>query len=386
LSAEFDLICACCRWPDDEDRRRRIADAAQSGIDWSRVEALAEAHRVEGLVASGVASLRSGPGKAVLQRFEQMGQRVKARALQDVAETLRLSAALDRQSIRHCILKGAPVGVRAYGTPLLKRSWDIDILVAREDAVKASALVVELGYRPHHPPRPFTNAEFRRWSAVSKEAEFHSDDRAVEVHWGLADHPMLLAGLGIEQATERTPLLGDRSVPTFPDAETLAYLAVHGAAHGWSRLKWLADFAAFLGAQPPARRQLMIDEARRWPVGLALDQALLVSANLLATELGSARQSAEVLRLVELATTSIRRRGQVRDFDSDPLACRAITKGRWRLMPGLRYRAGFARIVMRGSEDRTHFPLAASLGWAYWLMRPFTGIYRVAIRWIRRSS
>lgn len=386
MSAEFDLVCACCRWPDDEERRRRIAEAAEGGIDWARVEALAEAHRVEGLVANGVASLRAVAVEEVLERFERIAQRVKVRALQDVAETLRVSASLERASIRHCVLKGAPVGVRAYGTPLLKRSWDIDILVARDDAVKASALVVELGYRPPHAARPFTQAEFERWSSVSKEAEFHSADRAVEIHWGLADHPMLLAGLGIEQASERTQLLGDRSVPTFPDAETLAYLAVHGAAHGWSRLKWLADFAAFLGARAHGQRQPLIEEARRWPVGLALDQALLLSRDLFGTELGSARESAETLRLVGLANSVIRRRGDVRDFDSDPLACRAISQSRWRLMPGLRYRAGCAAIAMRGSEDRRQFPLAASFGWLYWLMRPFTGISRAVIRRARRAS
>ena len=384
MSAEFDLVCACCRWPDDEERRRRIADVAQGHVDWGRVEALAEAHRVEGLVASGVANLRSGPGHPVAQRFEQMGRRVKARALHDVAETLRLSAALDRASVRHRILKGAPLGVRAYGTPALKQSWDIDVLVARDDAVKAAALVVELGYRPHLPPRPFTQVEFRRWSAVSKEAEFHAAERGIEIHWGLTDHPMLLAGLGLDQASERTPLLGDRAVPTFGDAATLAYLAVHGASHAWSRLKWLADFAAFLNARAPDARLRLIDDAGRWATGLALEQALLLSTKLLRAELGPRHHGAEARRLAGFATTAIQRRGEVRDFDSDPIARRAIARSRWVMMSGLRYRLGVAQIAMRGSEDRRHFALPLWLGWAYWPIRPFTATLRLMNRWLAR--
>mgnify|MGYP006155727539 CR=1 FL=1 len=38
--------------------------------------------------------------------------------------------------------------------------------------------------------------------------------------------------------------------------ELVVYLAAHGTNHGWSRLKWLADFAAFLAAQPPAVRRV----------------------------------------------------------------------------------------------------------------------------------
>lgn len=386
MSAEFAFVCACCRWPDDEERRSRLAKAASAGVEWDRVEALAAAHRVEGLVANGVAALDAGPSQAVAARFERIGQRVKARALQDVAETLRVSGALVRESIRHCILKGAPLGVGAYGTPLLKQSWDIDVLVAAEDAVRAAAVIVELGYPPFRPARPFTRAEFRRWSAVSKEAEFHSADGAVELHWGLADHPMLLAGLGLDDATGQTALLGDRSVPTLGGGATLAYLAVHGASHGWSRLKWLADFAAFLEAHDSDSRERLVEEANRWAVGLAVEQALRLSSALFGSEVGSAAPSPQVERLVRFATAAIRRRGEVADFDSDPVAGRAIARNRRGVMPSLRYRLRYAWIAVRGSQDRLQFPLPHWLGWAYWLIRPFSTPARMIARRVRRTA
>jgi hypothetical protein len=347
--------------------------------DWRAVLALADKHRVEGLVANAMISVAELPA-FVAAEARRTADEVKGRALGDVAETLRVSDALQSRGIGHAILKGAPLGVRAFGSPLLKQSWDIDVFVDTHSAVAGAAALADVGYTAHVPARPFTPAEFRRWSTVSKEAEFRSaSGRTVELHWSLSDHPMLLRGLNAGAVTEEVELFAGQCVPTLGDAANIAYLAVHGAFHGWSRLKWLADFAAFVGSHPGERQEQLIAEARDWNVGLALDQALALANEVLSAGLRSApRANAQIL--IRLAKTTIERRGEAQEFDRDRRASDAISQIKRRLHPGTRYRLMLLYRRLRGTEDRRQFPLPNGLTWAYWLLRPFGGSWRVLQR------
>jgi hypothetical protein len=353
--------------------------------DWNAVFALAREHRVEGLVANALVSLAELPAH-VAAEARWTADRVKGRALGDVAESLRVSDALRSREIAHAILKGAPLGVRAFGNPLLKQSWDIDVFVDAHSAVAAAAALADLGYTAYVPARPFTSAEFRRWSAVSKEAEFRSaSGRTVELHWSLSDHPMLLRGVDTGAVTEEVELFGGKCVPTLEDAANIAYLAVHGAFHGWSRLKWLADFGAFVGAHAPERQEQLIAEARNWNVGLALDQALALANDVLGARLSSA-PSTRTQILVQLAKQTIERRGEAQDFDSDSTARKATSEIKRRLHPGARYRLMLLYRQLRGTEDRRQFPLPRGLTWAYWVLRPFGSSWRVLQRRLARRG
>lgn len=383
FSPELHFVIACCRRPDDAGRRPALEQAARAISDWDEVARLAQAHRIEGLVADGVQRLTEAPIEA--PAFAATAERVKRQALEDLGETLRLSRALDDAGARHAILKGVPLGLQAFGTPVLKQSWDIDLLVAPADAVAAAGVIGALGYAPHVPPRAFTQAEFRRWSGVSKEAEFRSPaGRTVELHWAVCDHPMLLPDVSVAAANKRVELLDGAAVPVLRDSANLAYLAVHGAAHGWSRLKWLADFHGLLSGRPAAERSEIVAQARTLGTGHALDQALTLSRDLLGGE-GAPGGSVEALALAELARTIIDRRGRTSDFDGDPAVGYALGQSRRRLMSGARYRLILAYVAIKGSEDRRLIPLPRALGWVYWLMRPFSATVRTGIRRVRRE-
>lgn len=374
-AAELAFVRACCRWPDDDARRLAIDRSAGDVRDWDEVARLAAVHRIEGLVAQG--AVLAGRSST----FGATAERVKLRALDDLGETLRLSRSLGQAQIRHAILKGVPLGVRAYGSPTLKQSWDIDLLVAPDEAVAAADALVRLGYQPRVPARPFTSDEFRRWSAVSKEAEFRlPSGRTVELHWGVSDHPMLLRPVGVADAGCSVDLLIGAPVPTLGDSANLAYLAVHGAYHGWSRLKWLADFAAFLTARPVDDRRQLIESAASHGVGRALDQALILSEQLLGAEVGVVVESGEARDLAALAIVAIERRGRADDLDKDSEGTRAIRAIRRRLVPGIRYRLVLGYRRLKGSEDRRLIPLPPRLAWGYWAIRPFSAIYRTVLR------
>lgn len=385
LEPELLFVAACCRWPDDQQRRSRISAAADAVGDWDRMAELAEAHRVEGLVDQALAAAAVDIPAATAARLNHGAEEIRALSLVQLMEMLRIARRLAQRGIDHRFLKGIPLGLVVYGSPTLKRSWDIDVLVSRGDAVATARELAELGYAPQNPARPLDEAEFERFSVVQKEAEFANvDGVSVELHWGIADHPMLLKGLDPFRAPRQVALLGERSVATLPDDANIYYLAVHGAPHGWSRLKWLADFSGLLAAHTREDRIALCRDAGRYGAAPAVEQGLLLADHLFgpgivpAELLASASSSAR--RLADLALAVIARREHDGEIEADRIARSALLKSNWLLGSGYRYLALHAVNRLRGSEERRQVALPKGLHWLYWVIRPFMWLGRRARR------
>ena len=370
MSAALNLVVACCRWPDDDRRRAAIANAAKRVTDWDQVVYRADRHRVEPLVANGLAAT----GISVPLALEEALERFRSDTIRDLGESLRIAAALTNQNISHRFLKGGALGVVAYGSPLLKRSWDIDLLVLPHDAVRAAACLKALGYAPIVPPRPLDQAEYSRWSVVSKEAEFHSPrGSTVELHWRVSDHPGLLAAINAAGPSRPVVLLGTHQVATLTDAANLAYLAVHGGTHAWFRLKWIADFNGLLASFAPARRMALLDEVRATGAGYAIDIAVALTQSLFDDD--DTKANNRTSRAVLLSRQAI--------AASEDVAQQRAAALRWSLQPGIAYRLAEARLRLRGTLDRIDHPLPARLAFLYPWLRPFLWGRR---RWIRHRS
>ncbi len=359
MTPAFRLVVACCRWPASDERASAIHAAAAAVGDWKEVVRLAERHRIEPLVANG---LRAADQR-VPSALQAAVERHRALSLRDIAESLKIAGAFDAAGIEHRFLKGAALGVAAYGSPLIKRSWDIDLLVHPEQAVTAAALLGVHGYAPVMPPRVLDQQEYRRWSRVSKEAELRSPGGSVvELHWRVSDHGMLLSTLDAASPARRVALLGDHAVATLDDDANLAYLAVHGTAHAWSRLKWLADFHALLGSVGDGNA--VLERARGFGVGHAVDVALALAPRLLGD--ASRSKPAGLARFALRALAS----------DDQSTIETATSRARWSLMSGLAYRWKEMTIRLRGSNDRLDHPLAPRWQFLYPVLRVPFWVYR----------
>lgn len=382
LAPALQFVLACCRWPRDAQFAIASVQAAREVADWNSVFECAEAHRVEALVAHAIRGLAGEIPADVLAWAQDVRETMRRRAPVEIAETLRLSTALGAADIPFRLLKGAALGSLVYGQPALKRSWDIDVLVLPTDAQRAAKCIAELDYVPTKPPRPLDAAEFQRWSAVSKHAEYASTrGMTIELHWRVSSLPFLLEGIDATSPQRLVPILGNHLVPTLSDASQLAYLCVHGCAHGWSRLKWFADFSAFASARSTEELALLVTSADMHGTGDALGAAFLLRASLLGYEIPSTvRQSARTVELARLSLQVMQSRQSGRAIEADRAARRAIEKICASLVPGLRYRVEYLRRRHRGSEIRQLVALPRYLHWAYWMIRPYSFIRRAAAR------
>lgn len=243
------LVTACARPLSDPDRVAAIACAATPPIDSGAVVTLAYRHRIEGFVEQGLAAAGVVLETDAAARLTARATAARLQALRNAGEEVRVGHAFAEAGIDALFVKGATLGMRAHGTLSLKSSWDVDMLVARDRLEDAGRVLSALGYRlsifGSHVDDP---VRVRRFVTAHKEVEWHHAERGVtvELHTGLTDSPAALPSVGLGSLRQPVELMPGQVLETLATGPLFAYLAYHGTAHLWARLKWLADVVALV--------------------------------------------------------------------------------------------------------------------------------------------
>jgi hypothetical protein len=227
-------------------------------------------------------------------------------------------------------------------------------------------------------------ASYQRW--IKDLQYIHPGTGAcVELHNRLTDNPNLLAcDFGTLWAERVQVPLGGSAVATLPDRILPLYLCVHGAIHGWERLRWLADLAALL-RQPGAQETALVvaEAAGLKPLML---HAMVLSHGLFglkisARDLAQAASCRQVRRLDRILAHFFAGAAWVR------IPPRHSWKGQWRTSWWLRryrfalksdgryWRSEMVRDWLSPVDWET-IPLPDSLFWLYPLLRP--------VGWLKR--
>jgi hypothetical protein len=374
LSREFRLVAACCAWPPSPWRDGAIHEAAARSIDWPLLGRIAGRQRVQGLVHAALVRSGVAAPSAVAESMAAKAREIAAASLAQAAESVRLQTALDRAGIANLVLKGAAVEMLAYGELGKKAAWDIDLLVAPGEVMAALRILAEAGYDLAY-PRGLTSAEFAIFVSLTHECELRHAKLGlnVELHWGLADHPALLRGMSVASPTQWVTLSGGLRLRTFAADELFAYLCVHGAMHGWSRLKWLADLSAMLASESPPAVEALYRRAVALGGGLCPAQALLLGVRLLGATIGPTLEAElieqrAVRSLVAMAIGAMTG-GGARELDARPFAGAGVLLAQ--VVLGGTWRSGWAQIRHRAVslEDRVRFPLPKQLRFLYGVVR-----------------
>jgi hypothetical protein len=368
-SREFVLVAALCRWPSPS-----IAtdDARAASIDWSVVLATARRHRVEGLVHAGLKAATIRPPALVADALARASTTIARDNLAQAGESLRLATLLTARGIAPLFLKGATLAMLAYGTLALKHSRDIDILVSRERALDAIAILRQSGYDfvradLHDPVR----LEIAIEVLYEVELRHARSGLMVELHWRLFDVDALLPALHGDSAVRMAPI-GSFALPTFGDADLFAYLCVHCARHGWSRLKWLADVHALIARRDGQAIERLHDEARARGAGRCVAVTLLLCQDLfdLRLDAGFSRRlrSDRMARWLLVLARDIL--GHETFLDDRPVAKIRLEAAQMLLGIGWRHVGAVIGRQWSGTNERLAFPLPRPLFFLYGFARP----------------
>lgn len=145
-------------------------------------------------------------------------------------------------------LKGPVLAVQAYADLNLRSFTDLDILIHPRDFAAAYAVLGEAGAVPE---APLTPAQ-QKWLVISENHyAFRLQEDILEVHWGVAElgvlHPVM--GDRFWQEVTETEIL-EQKVASLSVENALFLACLHGAKHGWQKLKYIADLAHLIHAHP----------------------------------------------------------------------------------------------------------------------------------------
>ena len=267
-------MVACVKSLYDPSERNGLATLGKAA-DWAELTALARRHRVEGLVWPALGTAGFDPGMPALASLAAAARATSQEGLRAAAESSRLQAAFNSAGIDLLFLKGLAVGHLAYGNAFIKRSWDIDVLVAPDAIGAAAELLGRAGYRRDAPGE---QVELVGWHSANKESVWQSADglHHVELHSRLADNDRIIPSVGMGSPRQNVAVATGIVLPTLATDELFAYLCVHGASSAWFRLKWVADLAGVLRECSPMEVHRLYRRSQELGAGRSAAQALMV--------------------------------------------------------------------------------------------------------------
>ncbi|MBP2645632.1 MAG: hypothetical protein H6Q75_1072 [Firmicutes bacterium] len=256
----------------------------QETIDWQYVLTLVRYHQSGSLVYKTLSQVPELVPQEILKALHREYKENMARSLVMTGELVKICAVLERQGIAYAVLKGIPLGYMLYGDLGYRVSGDLDILVWPEELDKAVSLLEGMEFR-REDPSFLTERGRKGWLAETNHFTLHHKNGiAVELHWRLENNELSLP-LAYVQGSLTNVMVAGHKISVMNKEELLLFLVLHGAKHGWARVKWLTDIAAMIqcGGFDWKRVNRL---AQCLEVRCVLNQALLLAGELLKVPLG----------------------------------------------------------------------------------------------------
>lgn len=180
------------------------------GMDWSRLLALADRHRLSGWLFSGLEThpLRGRVPLPVQTHWKLRLRQQWTHNHRLLAETARLSDAFGARELEVLHMKGPLLSQRLYGRSEARSVSDIDLLVRRESEVPAlEDCLLACGYRRRS--RLLGGHRCTRW--FTYQLEYERNGIPVELHWSFQRDPSMRYDLARIWRNALTQDLGGRS-------------------------------------------------------------------------------------------------------------------------------------------------------------------------------
>lgn len=264
LPPEAQLLLHCARVQMDAACAERVAALARGGVDWSRVLTLAGQHRLRPLLYRNLKAVcPDAVPPETLSRLRDFSRANAMRNFALVAELVAILRVFETNGIAAIPYKGPVLAASVYRDQALREIRDLDILVRKEDVLRARDLLMTRGYEP-----------LRRWSPDQAKAFLESGYAyelasvqsriTVELHWRILPAefgiPLTLPTLADNL---ETLALGNAQMQVLPPETTLVVLCLHGARHAFGELFSLCDIAELTRVYPNLNWESVLSLAAR---------------------------------------------------------------------------------------------------------------------------
>lgn len=313
LSLEEQLILAFSQLNPDIDE---INNLLAYPLDWHLVQEKADLHGVAPLIYHCLKKLQNNltnPSNAlndlnalhsnpitdlpnnlmtrlpsnVIQFFRHAYYENLARNLSLFQELRRILQALNDAGIKVMVLKGAALAETVYGNPALRPMSDLDLLIRKEDFMKAERQLLALGYS-------LSAIEFPKWWAerfAGKRLYAKGNNLpiyVVEVHWHITNYIWIRSDgrqAEVDRIWNKAQIVRIAGVNTLSLSveDLILHISIHLAIQHFNfRLIWLRDIGELIRyCQERINWQEIIDRARQLGIERPMHYTLKCSQELL---------------------------------------------------------------------------------------------------------
>lgn len=376
---EVDLTLCCARTVSTPEVRFRIKEIAAQGIDWQLLVQLATSHGVRPLVYQ---SLRTACWEDVPEKtrheLSHFYSTNSARNRFLAGELLRILRLFEAEQILAVPFKGPVLASVLYGDLALREFVDLDFLIRERDVSRTKEILSNQGYQSNFTSRAIIPDSDEVVLSCS------STGVMVELHWQFLPRRFapVLAAEDVWNGIE-TGAFWDRQVWSFSSQDTFLFLAVHGAKHSWSVLKWLCDLAEFIRSNPEMDWPRLFSRAETLGAVRTCRLAIYLAAELLQAEapssiLGEVRKDAQVRRLAQDVRLRIEEPRDVQPVEGQIFNL----KLKERLRDKIRY--VFLQCTQYSGEEERFLPLPSTLSFMYVFVRPVWLLRRYGFSVLKR--
>lgn len=233
---ELELLLATLSLEDNQSSI--ITEETLEGIDWEYFLKLTFHHRVFPIVYLNLKNIdKKWIPSRINDRLSGQYKKNTFQMLQLCGEMNLISQLFDQNNIRLLYLKGPVVAQEIYGDISLRTSRDLDILIQVKDIERAEQLLLNNGYQRNDPN------SLNDWKRKHYHILYYNPqkDINIEIHWRL--HPPPTKEPSFEELWERKRISNLTTYPVnfLSEEDLFIFLIIHGARHGWARLRWLID-------------------------------------------------------------------------------------------------------------------------------------------------
>jgi hypothetical protein len=241
---EAELLLGCARTRMEPDTVERVRQVPKETIDWNYLIETASYHGTIPLLFWNLSRLfRCDVPETTLNQLKASYNAIACWNLSLTGELLKLLSLFRERGIRALPLKGPALAASAYGNLSLRQFCDLDILVPKEDMLKAKEVLMMHGY---HPKLDLTAGEETAYLESHHDYKFvrSKDSVVVEIQWAITQWSFAFP-FDFEDAWEHRQVISvaAASVPNLAPEILLLMLCVHGTKHRWEQLKWICDIA-----------------------------------------------------------------------------------------------------------------------------------------------
>ena len=276
-NSEFKLLLACCAYT---SRAERVRALLSHRLDWERVLALVDHHRVVPQIYGELSAYPHLVPARHLDAFRSRYRDNARKALWFTAELARILSHLESAGIKTLPYKGPVLAQALYGDVAQRQFGDLDILVLPADVPKAKAALRDLGYEPALELAPQIEATYIETGYEYSFGSTHGQN-LLELQWRILPR-FYSVNFDVADLFDRAEMInfGERSVRTLRAEDLLLVLSVHAAKHVWVQLSWLCDIAQLVNYRQLDWNAIQC-EAKRLGIERILDLNLLLAHKLL---------------------------------------------------------------------------------------------------------